>query len=431
MQHSPALARDPFGEVPAFDVQRVFGTAAALAPSPLSAAAASRPPTPSEPSAIEDVASADFRNAEEALGELSEMEDSIDMRFHRADAGAADFQVGQTPINALRGGAQETPNTRAARRTSEEHERAAQQLADQQYFDSRVPGPDSSPRKTPPAQLYDPALLAQPTPQQTPRPGSAQSARSRRHGAVADSINQMTSSPMWGPSPASIPEERDGQTSGSMGDYGRGVTGALEDAESQTEFSIAPSLLVQLVPLEHSGGSPEKIGAAGVGARLAGHRAESMAQAASGTSGTRSHLFPASISPVPAARAAAASPGAALPRDVPATPNSPDEAVMTGFPGLHSIGQATPPPKQRSAGHRMAPNVSPSPSSPPPGFFGDSPLSVSRVSPGVSRERSCRPPVAIVTCTGLCRTQDSAASRIKPPTAARTPSAEWARQAPR
>ena len=128
-------------------------------------------------------------------------------------------------------------------KTSEEHERAALQLADQQYFDSRVPGPDSSPRKTPPAQLYDPALLAQPTPQQTPRPGSAQSARSRRHGAVADSINHMTSSPMWGPSPASIPEERDGQTSGSMGDYGRGVTGALEDAESQTEFSIAPSLL--------------------------------------------------------------------------------------------------------------------------------------------------------------------------------------------
>ena len=84
------------------------------------------------------MASADFRNAEEALGELSEMEDSIDMRFHRADAGAADFQVGQTPINALRSGAQERATktqTDEARKRLHAIEHALKEWSDDAYLE--------------------------------------------------------------------------------------------------------------------------------------------------------------------------------------------------------------------------------------------------------------------------------------------------------
>jgi hypothetical protein len=240
--------------------------------SPSAAAAASH----SQHLEQEDVASADFVDAERVLGDLSNnLEDSIDMQLMKAEV-LPDFHLGDTPVNVRRG-PEETPTTYKARKQLEAHELAAAQLEDERYFGTRQPGPGSTPKKAAPI-LFDPKT-AGPTPQQPPR--SADSQRSGPHSGRRGGTWPSASSPLWNPSPASIPEHPEASPFGSSnGDFGRGVTGGLEDAETQTDVMIAPDLLCQLVPCTPSGEAVTPSGYSagsgatpvGLGDKLASHR---------------------------------------------------------------------------------------------------------------------------------------------------------------
>ena len=101
------------------------------------------PSAPSPGSSHFDYASDEFRDAGEALNDLSNMDNS--MVFIKADAGLHGFNLGETPVN-VRHGPVETPNTYHARKERERQELAAAQRDDERFFNSRQPGPGSTPR---------------------------------------------------------------------------------------------------------------------------------------------------------------------------------------------------------------------------------------------------------------------------------------------
>lgn len=316
------------------------------------------PSAPSPGSSHFDYASDEFRDAGEALNDLSNMDNS--MVFIKADAGLHGFNLGETPVNVRRGPV-ETPNTYHARKERERQELAAAQRDDERFFNSRQPGPGSTPRAPGP-----PLYVGGQTPQQPPR-----SAESQRSAPQSGRRGASATPPLWGRTPASIPEDR--QASGSSnGDFGRGVTGALEDAETQTDVMIAPSLLCQLVPITPSGIDGQHFGLAGsigidahegtpvgLGGVLAEYRGPNHATTpAAGNRGPEERPFELSISPMIAA-------GTPVENSIVPSPNAPSPMMtvsklcpsnsvhlstrdltcrcrVQAFPGIHSQGVQSP-----------------------------------------------------------------------------------------
>ena len=246
--------------------------------------------SPGDDGQLDDVASDDFRDGVQALNDLSNNLDSPSMDdgsmvFDKADAGLPQFQIGDTPVN-IRRGAVETPNTRQARKAREAQELQAAQREDERYFNDRQPQPGSTP-KAPGRPLY---TVGQ-TPQQQLRSGGSQS--SAPHSGRRGGMGSSTTPSVWGP--PSIPEDRQADD--------------VLHKDTQTDISIGPALLCQLVPITPSGegervGSSSNMGIApdatpeGVGARLKEYRPVTTMTPVTGHHQSEQRPFDASISPL-------------------------------------------------------------------------------------------------------------------------------------
>jgi hypothetical protein len=248
--HSAAVSVERGGSISGFGVGQQFG------------------------SSILEIASADFRDAQSALDELAgedgEMggggggmvsgELDTSHRLMRVDAGIADFEIrGTSPVNQVPATPSETPNTRAQRRGLQEHAEAEAQLHNQQFFANRVPRAEST-QKRPPAVLYDPVLLSQPTPKAAHSAAAADGPGGAHHTPPSPVSADFFGGAGVGPSPvrgsSGVTPPR-GSSAYGVGrlipgaGVGRGVAGhsaaAVVERQTQTDLMIAPNLLCQLV----------------------------------------------------------------------------------------------------------------------------------------------------------------------------------------